>query len=131
MGTIAQLNPRYSQTLTQRRQGLRSDEENPPASDWHTESAKMQAVCLKCHANTWTDDHFRNLDDVIDAYNTLYFDLVKTRMDQLYMEGILSKQNYFDEELEWQFYEFWHHDGAGLYRVARFLRTETPLCAFF
>jgi hypothetical protein len=32
-------------------------------------------------------------------------------MDQLYAQGTLSKQKYFDEELEWQYYEFWHHEG--------------------
>ena len=32
-------------------------------------------------------------------------------MDNLYAKGILSKSSYFDEELEWEFYELWHHEG--------------------
>ena len=32
-------------------------------------------------------------------------------MEELYAAGVLSKERYFDEELEWQFYEFWHHEG--------------------
>ena len=32
-------------------------------------------------------------------------------MDELYAAGRLSEDLYFDEELEWEFYEFWHHEG--------------------
>jgi hypothetical protein len=83
----------------------------PATLDWRIEREKMKAVCLQCHSRTWTDDHFNNLDEVIDNYNKLYFDPVKERMDQLYTAGLLSKERYFDEEIEWQFYELWHHEG--------------------
>jgi hydroxylamine dehydrogenase len=29
----------------------------------------------------------------------------------LYSDGLISREKYFDEEIEWQFYEFWHHEG--------------------
>lgn len=32
-------------------------------------------------------------------------------MDELYSRGLLSTDSYFDEELEWEFYELWHHEG--------------------
>jgi hypothetical protein len=32
-------------------------------------------------------------------------------MDELYRKGVLSSARYFDEPLEWEFYEFWHHEG--------------------
>jgi hypothetical protein len=32
-------------------------------------------------------------------------------MDSLYKTGLLSSRSYFDEELEWEFYELWHHEG--------------------
>jgi predicted heme/steroid binding protein/uncharacterized membrane protein len=83
----------------------------PAKSDWRTERDKMRAVCLQCHSNTWTDDHFSNLDKVVGNYNTLYFDPVKEKLDELYTTGVLSKNRYFDEEAEWQFYELWHHEG--------------------
>jgi len=35
----------------------------------------------------------------------------KKKMDQLYAEGWVSKKSYFDEEVEWRFYELWHHEG--------------------
>jgi hydroxylamine dehydrogenase len=83
----------------------------PAVSDWRVEREKMKTVCLQCHSASWTQGHFINLDQAIHNYNSLYFDPVKKRMDQLYTAGLLSRERYFDEEIEWQFYELWHHEG--------------------
>ena len=32
-------------------------------------------------------------------------------MDNLYAKNILTKWPVFDEEIEWAFYEYWHHEG--------------------
>jgi hypothetical protein len=53
---------------------------------------------------------------VVRNYNELYFKPIKGVMDDLYDRGLLSPERYFDEALEWEFYEFWHHEG----RRARF-----------
>ena len=37
-------------------------------------------------------------------------------LDDLYAKGLLDKTRFFDEELEIEFYEIWHHEG----RRARF-----------
>ncbi len=83
----------------------------PSLSDWRSERDKMVAVCLQCHSTTWTGDHFRNLDDVVQAYNRIYYDPAKETIDRLYKTGVLSSESYFDEEIEWQFYELWHYEG--------------------
>jgi len=83
----------------------------PSTTDWQEERNKMKAVCLQCHSTTWTEDHFQNLDEVVRNYNEIYFDPAKKIMDQLYAQGLVSKETYFDEEIEWQFYELWHHEG--------------------
>ncbi|RJQ56414.1 MAG: hydroxylamine oxidoreductase [Desulfobacteraceae bacterium] len=83
----------------------------PSAADWREERKKMEGVCLQCHSSTWTQDHFRNLDAVIENYNERYYDPVKSMMDRLEEEGLVSAKPYFDEEIEWEFYEFWHHEG--------------------
>ena len=44
-------------------------------------------------------------------YNENYYKPMKKLIDSLYTAGLLSRQNYFDEELEWEFYELWHHEG--------------------
>jgi len=68
-------------------------------------------VCLQCHSQVWTDEHFSNLDRAVKNYNENYFKPIKTLVDSLYKDGLLSAQQYFDEDLEWEFYELWHHEG--------------------
>ncbi len=83
----------------------------PAGTDWRQERNKMKHICLQCHSVNWTEDHFDNLDNVIHNYNEVYFVPVKSRIDELYDNGLLSREKYFDEPLEWEFYEFWHHEG--------------------
>jgi predicted heme/steroid binding protein len=83
----------------------------PAATDWQNERTKMKIVCLQCHGATWTDAHFRNLDAVVQNYNELYYDPIQRLYDDLKQEGLIAGPPYFDEEFEWQFYEFWHHEG--------------------
>ena len=83
----------------------------PAHTNWQEERMKMSAICLQCHSEGWTNAHFANFDKVIENYNQEYFKPIKERIDGLYRKGLLSKSSYFDEELEWQFYELWHHEG--------------------
>ncbi|MDB9822317.1 multiheme c-type cytochrome [Deltaproteobacteria bacterium] len=83
----------------------------PAATDWQQERNKMKTVCRQCHSTTWAEDHFKNLDEVIRNYNEVYYDPAKKILDELYGDGLASKDKYFDEEIEWQFYELWHHEG--------------------
>jgi hydroxylamine dehydrogenase len=83
----------------------------PAKTDWNAERAKMKRICLQCHSRVWTDDHFSNLDRVVFNYNEIYFKPIKTLIDSLYKDKLLSRLDYFDEDLEWEFYELWHHEG--------------------
>jgi hydroxylamine dehydrogenase len=83
----------------------------PAPTDWREERKRMQAVCYQCHSNEWVEGHFTNTDNVVELYNENYYGPVRIVMDRLYAAGELSKDEYFDEELEWEFYEFWHHEG--------------------
>ena len=83
----------------------------PADTGWQEERNKMKQVCLQCHAPAWTNDHFANMDGVIENYNNRYYAPVKKMIDSLYRSGRLSSKDYFDEDLEWEFYEFWHHEG--------------------
>ncbi|HHP7234194.1 MAG TPA: multiheme c-type cytochrome [Desulfobacterales bacterium] len=86
-------------------------EPHPAATRWQDERAKMQQICRQCHSKTWTEAHYTNLDRTVEHYNRNYFDPIKSEMGELYRKGLLSSTRYFDEPLEWEFYEFWHHEG--------------------
>lgn len=83
----------------------------PARTGWEEEREKMKGICLQCHSASWTEDHFSNLDRVVMNYNKTYFKPAKALFDALYEQGLLSRDRYFDEELEWEFYELWHHEG--------------------
>jgi hypothetical protein len=56
------------------------------------------------------------MDKAIANYNDVYYKPTKALMDSLYEKKLLSKEQPFDEEMEIEMYELWHHEG----RRARF-----------
>jgi hydroxylamine dehydrogenase len=88
----------------------------PAKTDWQAEREKMKAICLQCHGKSWTDGHFVKLDKAVQEYNEVYYTPAKTMLDLLYANGLLDSTMMFDERLEFDFYELWHHEG----RRARF-----------
>ncbi len=83
----------------------------PAETNWSVERTMMKKVCLQCHSRIWTDEHFMNLDRAVTNYNENYFKPIKEVIDSLYEDELLSKKQYFDEDIEWEFYELWHHEG--------------------
>jgi hydroxylamine dehydrogenase len=88
----------------------------PAKTNHEVEREKMKAVCMQCHGKPWTDGHFAKLDRVINEYDEVYYKPAKKMLDELYAKGLLDNTKYFDERLEVEFYELWHHEG----RRARF-----------
>jgi hydroxylamine dehydrogenase len=83
----------------------------PAKTNWEVERKKMQVICIQCHSQEWVNGHYRKLDEVVKNYNDVYFKPVKKVMDELYAKKLLDKTKYFDEHLEFEFYELWHHEG--------------------
>jgi nitrate/TMAO reductase-like tetraheme cytochrome c subunit len=83
----------------------------PAETNWKTEREKMQAICTQCHSQTWVKDHYIKYDKVVEEYNEVYFKPAKKLLDTLCAEGFLSDERFFDQKLEVEFYELWHHEG--------------------
>ncbi len=83
----------------------------PSGTNWQTERDKMKEICIQCHSEKWVDNHYKKLDDVISEYNEKYFKPAKKMLDELYAKELLDKTKFFDERLEIEFYELWHHEG--------------------
>jgi len=88
----------------------------PAKTNWQVERDKMKAICLQCHGKSWTEGHFTKLDTTVREYDEVYYKPAKKVLDELYAKNLLDKARYFDERLEVEFYELWHHEG----RRARF-----------
>jgi hydroxylamine dehydrogenase len=83
----------------------------PAKTSWQEARQKMQEICLQCHSKEWVDGHYQKMDQVMANYNEVYFKPVKKVLDELYAKKLLDKTKYFDEPLEFEFYELWHHEG--------------------
>jgi hydroxylamine dehydrogenase len=83
----------------------------PAKTNWQTERDKMKAVCTQCHGKKWVDDHYVKLDGVVREYNEVYFKPAKALFDELNAKKLLDATRFFDERLEVEFYELWHHEG--------------------
>ena len=83
----------------------------PAKTDWQVERDKMKAVCIQCHGKTWVDAHYVKTDKVVEEYNDVYFTPADKMLKDLYSKGLLDKTKFFDERLEVEYYELWHHEG--------------------
>jgi hypothetical protein len=83
----------------------------PANTNWEEERDKMKAICMSCHGERWVDAHYDDLDKAVEEYNEVYFKPAKAKLDEMYEKGILNKDQFFDEHLEVEYYELWHHEG--------------------
>jgi len=79
--------------------------------DGEKEREKMVTVCTQCHSPRWAENYLERYDRAVENYNENYFKPAKAVMDGLYAKNILTKWPVFDEEIEWTYYELWHHEG--------------------
>ncbi|WP_027184338.1 multiheme c-type cytochrome [Desulfovibrio inopinatus] len=83
----------------------------PAKTDWKVERDKMKNVCQQCHSDGWINDFYTGFDGAVEEYNTVYFIPAKKKLDEMYEKGVISKDKFFDEGIEVEFYELWHHEG--------------------
>ncbi|MBI5399661.1 cytochrome c3 family protein [Candidatus Saganbacteria bacterium] len=86
----------------------------PPVSvkvaDADKKRVEMQSVCQQCHSPQWVDNFYTQYDNVVNHYNDKFGKPAKEIMDKLLKAGKITKTP-FDEEIEWTYYELWHHEG--------------------
>lgn len=78
--------------------------------NWEVRRKAMTSVCLECHGKTWTTNNFQMFDDVVNLYNTKFAQPAQNVMDLLKAANKTTPTP-FDDEIEWTFYELWHHEG--------------------
>jgi hypothetical protein len=78
--------------------------------EWEAKRAAMTEVCTNCHASAFVGSFYNQFDDAVGLYNNKFATPAKALMDEFYAEGLLTKQS-FDEQIEWTYYELWHHEG--------------------
>ena len=108
--------------------------------NWEARRGDMKKVCGNCHGPDWVGNFYKQYDAVVDLYNNKFAVPAKAVMKKLRDAGKLTPTP-FDEPLEWEYYELWHHEGRrarmgtammgpdytqwhGFYEVAKHFYTE-------
>lgn len=84
--------------------------EKMAAVNWQTRRANMIKVCTVCHTPGFVDNFYEQYDGVIALYNTKFAEPGAELMKLLYQYKLITDTQ-FDEEVEWVWWELWHHEG--------------------
>ncbi len=106
--------------------------------NWEQRRKNMQDVCINCHDQQWIDNFYVQYDSLVDLYNEKF---AKPAQSVYALTKPLLKPAQFSNEVDWSYYELWHHEGRrarhaaammapdythwhGTYEIARRFYTE-------
>ncbi|MFO0792531.1 MAG: multiheme c-type cytochrome [Candidatus Brocadiaceae bacterium] len=78
---------------------------------WNERREKMKGACLNCHNGTHVDNFYKQFDDLVVLYNEKFAKPAQAFMDELIADGVLNSHAPFEHEVQWVFWELWHHEG--------------------
>ncbi|MDP3789446.1 MAG: multiheme c-type cytochrome [Candidatus Omnitrophota bacterium] len=78
---------------------------------WQERRDKMKMVCLNCHSNSYVNNFYEQYDELVVLYNEKFGTPAQALMKELEADGALNPNAPFEHELQWVFYELWHHEG--------------------
>ncbi|MDP3980999.1 MAG: multiheme c-type cytochrome [Chlamydiota bacterium] len=78
---------------------------------WKQRRQKMKGACLNCHNNTFVDNFYHQYDSLVVLYNEKFAKPAKQLMDDLQADGIINPKAPFEKDVQWIYFELWHHEG--------------------
>jgi nitrate/TMAO reductase-like tetraheme cytochrome c subunit len=78
---------------------------------WQERRAAMQAVCKNCHNTTYIENFYHQFDSLVELYNEKFARPAQKFMNDLKADGVLNPDAPFEHEVQWVFWELWHHEG--------------------
>ncbi|GAB4315175.1 MAG: hypothetical protein Kow0074_02610 [Candidatus Zixiibacteriota bacterium] len=108
---------------------------------WEQRRDRMKGACLNCHNKTYVDNFYKQFDDLVVLYNEKFAKPAKQIMDDLAADGVLNPDAPFEHDVQWVYWELWHHEGRrarhgasmmgpdythwhGMYEVSKHFYTE-------
>jgi hydroxylamine dehydrogenase len=79
--------------------------------DWEGKRENMKEVCSNCHSSSFSEGHYYQLDALVNLYNEKFAIPAKQVMDLIKKNGALEHPAAFSNEVEWAYWELWHHEG--------------------
>ncbi len=80
-------------------------------SDWQRKQASMKNVCNTCHGSVFVDGHFYQYDATVRLYNGKFAQPATDIMQLIRKNNLLKTQALFSNDIEWVYWELWHHEG--------------------
>ena len=78
---------------------------------WEQRRDSMKGSCFNCHNRTLVDNFYQQFDDLVVLYNDKFAKPAQQLMDDLTKDGVLNAKAPFEHEVQWVFWELWHHEG--------------------
>jgi hydroxylamine dehydrogenase len=78
---------------------------------WQERRAGMQAVCANCHQKSFVDNFYQQYDSLVILYNEKFAKPAQKLMADLTADHVLNPDAPFEHDVQWVFYELWHHEG--------------------
>jgi len=78
---------------------------------WQERRGKMKGVCRNCHNQTHVDNFYQQFDSLVVLYNEKFAKPAQAMMDALAEDKVLNPNVPFEHEVQWIFWELWHHEG--------------------
>jgi hydroxylamine dehydrogenase len=79
--------------------------------DWERKRDNMKRVCINCHGAAFADGHYYQFDAVVRLYNDKFARPATDIMDIINKKGLLENPASFSNDIEWTYWEIWHHEG--------------------
>ncbi|MCF7809859.1 hypothetical protein K9N50_02585 [bacterium] len=87
----------------------------PPVSEyqdnWKQKRSNMKNVCINCHSDTFVDGHYYQFDALVHLYNEKFAKPAGAVMKILKKNKSLENSADFSNDIEWIYWEIWHHEG--------------------
>lgn len=80
-------------------------------TSWEARRSEMQGVCLNCHGPSHVRNFYTQYDDLVTLYNEKFALPAQQLMNDLLTDEVLNSNAPFEHEVQWTFYELWHHQG--------------------
>lgn len=77
---------------------------------WEDRRGAMQEVCHQCHGEGFVVGAYSQFDGVVNLYNDKFAAPAKAIITELKSREIITAAD-FDDEIEWTWWELWHHEG--------------------
>lgn len=87
----------------------------PPISkkldQWEVRRDNMKQVCSNCHEDQFVNGHYYQYDALVHLYNEKFAKPATEIMAMIKKAGVMEHKAEFANELEWVYWELWHHEG--------------------